>query len=96
MNSDALSSKIWSSDEKDSFVNFIDEVARRQAEHEEHHKRLGHNWIALSANHYERQIPLINNILRGDESKEVRLKVSSKVRRQYYPSGWTIIQVMLS
>lgn len=74
-------------------MNFIDEVSRRQAEHEEHHKRLGHNWIALSANHYERQIPLLNSILRGDESKEVRLKVSSKVRRQYYPAGWTILQV---
>lgn len=76
-------------------MNFIDEVARRQAEHEEHHKRLGHNWIALSANHYERQIPLINSILRGDEPKEVRLKVSSKVRRQYYPAGWVILQVTL-
>ena len=74
-------------------MNFIDEVARRQAEHEEHHKRLGHNWIAISANHYERQIPLINEFLKGDESKEVKLKVSSKVRRQYYPAGWTILQV---
>jgi len=77
-------------------VNFIDEVGRRQAEHDEHHKRLGHNWIAVSANHYERQIPLINEVVSGSESKEIRLKISSKVRRQYYPAGWTIIHVKIS
>jgi hypothetical protein len=90
----ALGAKNWSSEERESFVNFIDEVARRQAEHDEHHKRLGHNWIALTANHYERQIPLINQFVNGDESKEVRLKISSKIRRQYYPAGWTILNVL--
>lgn len=88
-----LRSKVWSGAERDSFVNFIEEVTKRQAEHEEHNKRLGHNWIAVSANHYERQIPLISTILAGDEGKELKLKVSSKVRRQYYPKGWVILQV---
>ena len=93
--SEALNAKLWNPTEREAFVSFIDEVARRQAEHEEHHKRLGHNWIAISANHYERQIILINEIVSGSESKEIRLKISSKVRRQYYPAGWTIIHVFL-
>lgn len=76
-------------------MNFIEEVSKRQAEHDEHSKRLGHNWIAVSANHYERQIPLISSILQGDETKELKLKVSNKVRRQYYPKGWTILQVTI-
>lgn len=63
---ETIHSKIWNSTERENFVNFIDEVIKRQAQHEEHHKRLGHNWIALSANHYERQIPLISSILQGD------------------------------
>lgn len=49
---EVLRSKVWSGPERDSFVNFIEEVTKRQAEHEEHNKRLGHNWIAVSANHY--------------------------------------------
>lgn len=77
-------------------MQFIDEVSRRQAEHDEHFKRLGHNWIAVSANHYERQIPLITSFLHGDEDKELKLKVSSKVRRQYYPRGWKIISVVIT
>lgn len=89
---EVLRSKVWSGAEKDSFVNFIEEVTKRQAEHDEHNKRLGHNWIAVSANHYERQIPLISAILVGDEGKELKLKVSSKIRRQYYPKGWVILQ----
>ena len=92
--SEAISAKIWNNAERDSFISFQDEVARRQAEQDDSHKRLGHNWIALSVNHYERQIPLINSLLKGDESKESKLKVSSRVRRQYYPAGWTIVHVL--
>ena len=91
---DVLKSKVWSGADRDAFVKFIEEVTKRQAEHDEHNKRLGHNWIAISANHYERQIPLITSILPGDEGKELKLKVSSKVRRQYYPKGWVILQVL--
>jgi hypothetical protein len=91
---EVLHSKIWSNSQRDALVNFIEEVSKRQAEHDEHNKRLGHNWIAVSSNHYERQIPLITSLLQGDEGIELKLKVSSKVRRQYYPKGWVILQVL--
>lgn len=90
------SSKIWSSSEKADLASFAEQVAAKQAEHDSEHAKVGHNWIAIAANHYERQIPLISSILRGDEGKEVKLKVASKVRRQHYPSNWTIINVNFS
>ena len=68
-------------------------MAAKKAADEASNSALGHNWIAISASNYERQIPLISAILKGDEGKEVKLKISSKVRKQFYPKNWTIIQV---
>lgn len=61
--------KSWTSEEADSFGDFATEVATRQLQDEEMNKRFAFNWIAISAFNYEKQIPLLTEILSGKEGK---------------------------
>jgi hypothetical protein len=79
--------------ERESFKTFAEEVAKRKGEEDLNNSNFGNNWIAIAANNYEGQIPLISQILQGDESKEIKLKVSSRIRKVYYPSEWIILNV---
>lgn len=53
-----------------------------------------HNWISLACRNSEVHQPLLMEILDSQDSKEYKLLVASKLKRQFYPQNWKIVEVI--
>jgi hypothetical protein len=51
------------------------------------------DWISVAAINYESQAELILTIVDSSCSKEAKLAISSKIRQEYFPKEWTILDV---
>lgn len=54
------------------------------------------DWISMAAINYESQAELIHTIVDSSCSKESKLAISSKIRQEYFPKEWIILDVVIS
>jgi hypothetical protein len=74
-------------------IDYIAHAQSRNAAHHEEKYIFANNWLSLTCKNYEVHQPLLMQILDSEDSKEYKLLVASKLKRQFYPNNWRIIEV---
>jgi hypothetical protein len=82
--------------EKDNLNEFTVLSTERKIAEENMRHSYFNDWISIAAINYEKGAELIHTIIDPTLPKEIKLAVTSKVRHEYFPKDWVILDVNFS
>jgi hypothetical protein len=82
--------------EKDNLNEFTVLSTERKIAEENMRHSYFNDWISIAAINYEKGAELIHTIIDPTFPKEIKLAVTSKVKHEYFPKDWVILDVTFS